>query len=70
MARTWEQEKAYCRRRAAGLFSELEQAIANRDKDGFSVAYQAAMRYATKRELAPYYKRFMTAILSDRRTQV
>lgn len=62
MARTWEQEKAYCRRRAAGLFSELEQAVANRDRDGFTTAYQTAARYATKRELMPYYKRFLAAM--------
>lgn len=62
MTQAWEKEKAYRKRRAEGIACELEQAIANRDRDGFSKAYSIAMRYMTKRERAPYYKRFLTAM--------
>ena len=58
----WEQEKAYCRRRAQELFAEMEKATERKDKEAFEVAYRKAMRYAAKRELAPYYKRFLVVM--------
>ena len=59
MARTWEQEKAYCRRRAADLAQEMESAIASLDADGFKAAYTTAARYMTKKQRQELYRRFL-----------
>lgn len=57
--KTWEQEKAYTERRAAQLAQEMEQAIAENDRDRFLAAYSTAMRYMTKKQRSPYYRRFL-----------
>lgn len=56
---SWEKEKAYCKKRAEELAAEMDQAILSADRHRFEQAYQKAMRYMTKRERAPYYKRFI-----------
>ena len=56
---SWEKEKAYCARRAEELKAEMDQAILSADRQRFEQAHQKAMRYMTKRERAPYYKRFI-----------
>lgn len=57
--KTWEREKAYCRKRASELKTEMEAAIETSDKERFTKAYQTAMRYMTKKELKPLYMGFI-----------
>lgn len=59
MARTYEKEKAYTERRAAQLAEEMEQAIADNDKDRFLAAYNTAFRYMNKKQRSPYYLRML-----------
>lgn len=48
---TWEQEKAYCAKRASELKTEMEAAIAASDKERFTKAFETAQRYMKKKEL-------------------
>ena len=59
MAKTWEQEKAYCARRAEALGAEMDAAIETGDRDRFTVAYQKVMRYMTVRQRSTYYRRWL-----------
>lgn len=61
MARTWAQEKAYRGRRAQQAAAEMDTAIATVDKERFLAAWDAAMRYMTKRQRNPYYIRMLQA---------
>lgn len=56
---SWEKEKVYCKKRAEELAAEMDQAILSADRERFEKAFQTAMRYMTKRERAPYYRRFI-----------
>ena len=51
----WEQEKAYCKKRAIELKAEMEAATAASDKERFIKTYQTALRYMTKKELKLLY---------------
>lgn len=59
MARTWEQEKAYCQRRSAHLADEMEAAIEAGDSDRFKAAYGSALRYMSKKQRHPLYIKFL-----------
>lgn len=61
MKKTWEQEKAYCAKRAQELAAEMETAIETVDEEKFTAAYQTAMRYMNKKQRSPYYMRFLMA---------
>ena len=61
MARTWEQEKAYCAQRAEALAEAMETAILRLDADGFKAAYSAAARYMGKKQRQELYRRFLAA---------
>ena len=64
MARTYEEEKAYCERRAQALVSEMDAALASNDAERFKAAYESSQRYLTKKQRMPLYIRFL-----ERRTQ-
>lgn len=57
--KTWEQEKAYCAKRAKELTAQMEAAIKTSDLKEFEKAYQTAMRYMTKKQLNPLYMRMI-----------
>lgn len=59
MKKAWEQEKAYCAKRAQELGAEMDAAIENMDRERFEKAYTTAMRYMKKKERSDYYKRFL-----------
>lgn len=61
MAKTWEQEKAYCERRSTELAREMESAIATLDADKFRKAYGASARYMGRKQRQELYRRFLTA---------
>ena len=61
MARTWEQEKAYCEKRAKELTQEMESAIATLDPDKFYRAYATAMRYMTRKQRGELHRRVLAA---------
>ena len=61
MARTWEQEKAYCEKRAKELAREMESAIVTLDPDKFRRAYDTAARYMTRKQRRELYRRFLAA---------
>lgn len=56
---SWEQEKAYCARRARELTAEMEAAIEAADKDRFLAAHQTSARYMTRKARAALYRRFL-----------
>lgn len=68
MARTWEQEKAYARKRAQVLAAEMDAAIEANDRNRFEAAYQTSMRYMTVKERSVYYLRFL-AQQADKRSR-
>lgn len=55
----WEQEKAYCKKRAIELKAEMEAATAASYKERFIKTYQTALRYMTKKELKLLYIGFI-----------
>ena len=66
MAKTWEQEKAYCARRAEVLGAEMDVAIEAGDRDRFTAAYQTAMRYMTVKQRTTYFKRWLESPARER----
>jgi len=60
MSKTWEQEKAYCAKRADALAEAMEKAIQALDANSFQAAYTEAARYMPKKRRAELYKRFLT----------
>lgn len=66
MKKTWEQEKAYCAKRAQELGAEMDAAIENVDRERFDKAYTTAMRYMKNKERSSYYKRFLTKMREAR----
>ncbi len=66
MKKTWEQEKAYCAKRAQELGAEMDAAIENTDRERFDKAYTTAMRYMKNKERSGYYKRFLTKMREAR----
>ena len=66
MAKTWEQEKAYCARRAEALGAEMDAAIEAGDRDRFTVAYQTAMRYMTVKQRSVYFMRWLHSPARER----
>ena len=69
MKRTWEQEKAYRERRAKMAMAEMDAAIETVDKVRFLAAWDAAMRYMSKKQRSPYYIRMLQAASNQRRKQ-
>ena len=59
MARTYEQEKAYCERRARDLSAEMEAALESGDAVRFREAYSASFRYLGKKQRKDFYFRFL-----------
>lgn len=66
MAKTWEQEKAYCARRAEALGAEMDAAIETGDRDRFTAAYQKAMRYMTVKQRSTYFTRWLNSPARER----
>ena len=66
MAKTWEQEKAYCAQRAQELGAEMDAAIETMDRERFDKAHTTAMRYMKNKERSDYYKRFLTKMREAR----
>lgn len=56
---TWEKEKTYRARRAAKLKADMLAAIESGDRDTFAKTYSIALNYASKRELSPYYRKYL-----------
>lgn len=56
---SWEKEKLYCKKRSAELIAKMEKAIQENNYTAFKNFYVLAMRYATKKELGPIYKKFL-----------
>ena len=60
MARTWEQEKAYCAKRAGELKEAMIEATIACDVEEFEKLRMKAMRYMTRKELGRCVKMFWT----------
>lgn len=56
---TWEKEKAYRARRAEQLKANMLAAIEAGDREAFASAYSTALNYASKKELSPYYRKYL-----------
>ena len=56
--RTWEQEKAYCAKRAEELKAEMTRATENVDLAAFTEAYEKSMRYMKVKERRRLYVAF------------
>ena len=59
MAYAWAKEKEYCKRRSAQLVAEMETAIAEGDSDRFLATYSLSLRYTSKEQRLPLYKKFL-----------
>lgn len=59
----WVKEKAYCRRRAEELKKEMELAISEKNREKFEKAFSTSLRYTTKKERSPYYRRFLVEVI-------
>ena len=55
----WEKEKAYCKRRGQELLIKMNQAIDNNNIAEFKELYTVSLRYLTKKERWPIYKKFL-----------
>lgn len=59
MGRSWEQEKAYRRKRANELKDLMIKDIERRDKESFRKHMSTARNYMTKKEISPLYIEFI-----------
>ena len=65
----WEKQKAYAKRRAAALGKEMDQAIEAFDRDRFEQAHSKAVIYMSSKERGVYHRRYLEAIIKNRRVE-